>query len=200
MSALSIQPCQRVILAVGMSATKACGNLVMAQLRKAMVDLVERALVDSGFTADFRDRYVDRGDWLISLIHPTDRIPKTWLLTKFAPKLSHLLDERNAGQYYRLRLKAVIHPGDVTFDELGWFGQDLDIATDLLKAPALEDYLQQTSAPLVLVVSDQIHRSVIRHGYDGIDERAFAPLLRVEVNGEECRGWVHVPGEFRPDG
>ena len=195
MSALSIQPCQRIIFAVGMAATKACSNLVMAQLRKAMVDLVEQALVESGFTTDFRDRYVDRGDWLIILIHPVDRIPKTWLLTKLVPRLRELVDARNAGQYYPLRLRAVIHPGDVTFDELGWFGEDINIATGLLTALAVEARFQQASAPLVVAVSDQIHRSVIKHGYDGIDVRAFAPLLRLEVDGEECRGWVQVLAE-----
>lgn len=194
MSTLSIQPCQRTILAVGMVPPKACSNLMMALLRRAMFDLVDRALVDSGITADLRDRYVDRGEWLIVLIHPTDRIPKTWLLTKLVPRLRELLDERNAGQY-PLWLRVVIHPGDVTCDELGWFGEDIDIATSLLKAPVLEEESRQLPAPLVLVVSDQIHRSVIRHGYDGIDERAFIPLPRVEVAGEECKGWVHVPGE-----
>lgn len=191
MSTLSIQPCQRTILAVGMVPPKTCSNLVMALLRKAMFDLVDQALVDSGVTPDLRDRYVDRGGWLMVLIHPTDRIPKTWLLTKFVPRLNELLEGHNARQFYPLRLRLVIHPGDVTCDELGWFGEDIDIATGLLTAPALEDRGEH----LVVVVSDQIHRSVIRHGYDGIDERAFVPLPRVEVAGEECRGWVHVPSE-----
>ncbi|MEV6236969.1 hypothetical protein [Lentzea sp. NPDC051838] len=195
MSALSIQPRQRIILAVGMVPPKACSNLVMGVLRGAMIELVDRALVETGVTPDFRDRPVDRGDWLIVLIHPTDRIPKPSLLTELVPRLRELVAERNVGQYYPLRLRVVIHPGDVTCDELGWFGEDINIATELLTAPALEDRLQRTSDPLVLVVSDQIHRSVIRHGYDGIDERAFIPLPRVEVAGEECKGWVHVPGE-----
>ncbi|WP_083268223.1 hypothetical protein [Lentzea guizhouensis] len=174
-----------------MAPSQACGNSVKGRLRAAMIALVEQALVDSGVTADLRDRYVDRGDWLIVLVHPTDRIPKTWLLTRLVPKMKALLDERNAGQYYPLRLRLVIHPGDVTCDDLGWFGEDIDIATGLLTASALE----QTTAPLVLVVSDQIHRSVIRHGYDGVDDWVFVPLPRVEVAGEECKGWVHVPDE-----
>lgn len=90
--------------------------------------------------------------------------------------------------------RIVIHPGDVTCDELGWFGEDIDIATGLLTALALEDRAEHLVL-VVLVVSEQIHRSVIRHGYDGIDEQAFIPLPRVEVAGEECKGWVHVPRE-----
>ncbi|HUQ58492.1 hypothetical protein [Lentzea sp.] len=154
-----------------------------------MVRLVDRALLDTEVIPELRDRYVDRGGCLMVLIRPTDRIPKTWLLTKFVPRLRELLETHNSVQLYPLRLKLVIHPGDVTFDELGWFGEDIDIATGLLTAPALEGRIEH----LVLVVSDQIHRSVIRQGYDGIDEQAFVPLPRVEVAGEECRGWVQVP-------
>lgn len=196
MSALSIEPPrQRIILAVGMVPPRACSNFVMGVLRSAMIELVDEALVGSGVTPDFRDRPVDRGDWLIVLIHPTDRVPKTLLLTELVPRLSRLVADRNTGQYYGLRLRVVIHHGDVTCDELGWFGEDLDIATGLLAVPAFEDRLRQTSAPLVLVVSEQIHRSVIRHGYDGIDERAFIPLPQGEMSGEERKGWVYVPDE-----
>lgn len=191
MSALSIQPCQRIIVAVGMAATVARGNQLMGHLRGAMVDLVDRALLDSGVIPELRDRYVDRGGCLMVLIRPTDRFPKTWLLTRLVPRLTELLEAHNLGRLHPLRLRLVIHPGDVTCDELGWFGEDIDIAASLLTVPALEDRAEH----LVLVVSDQIHRSVIRHGYDGIDERAFIPLPRVEVAGEECKGWVHVPGE-----
>ena len=191
MSALSIQPCQRIIVAVGMAATMARGNQLMGHLREAMVKLVDQALLDSEVIPEFRDRYVDRGGCLMVLIRPTDRIPKTSLLTKFVPRRTKLLEKHNEVQPYPLRLRLVIHPGDVTCDELGWFGEDIDIAAGLLTALALEDRAEH----LVLVVSEQIHRSVIRHGYDGIDERAFIPLPRVEVAGEECKGWVHVPGE-----
>ncbi|MEU7478118.1 hypothetical protein AB0A63_19190 [Lentzea sp. NPDC042327] len=174
-----------------MTPPTACSNLVMALLRRAVIDLVEHALVDSGVTPDLRDRFVDRGDWLIVLVHPTDRIPKTWLLTRLVPRLKALLDERNAGQDHPLRLRLVIHPGDVACDDFGWFGEDIDIATRLLTASTHE----QATAPLVLVVSEPIHRSVIRHGYDGVDDWVFVPLPRVEVAGEECKGWVHVPDE-----
>jgi hypothetical protein len=164
---------------------------MMGHLREVMVKLVDQALVDSEVMPELRDRYVDRGGCLMVLIRPADRIPKTLLLTRLVPRLNELLEEYNAAQLSPLRLRVVIHPGDVSCDELGWFGEDIDIATGLLTALALDDRAEH----LVLVVSDQIHRSVIRHGYDGIDEQAFIPLPRVEVAGEECKGWVHVPGE-----
>jgi hypothetical protein len=169
---------------------------VKAQLRRDTYEFFEQALVDSGGTTDLRDRYVDRVDGPMALIRPTDRFPKTWLLTRFAPRLRELLDERNSGAgHHPLRLRIAIHAGDVACDDTGWFGEEIEIANRLLAAPALKTRLQQTFSPVVLVVSEQIHRSVIRHGYPGIDARTFTPLIKLEVAGLECHGWVHVPGE-----
>jgi hypothetical protein len=47
--------------------------------------------------------------------------------------------------------------------------------------------------PLVLVVSEEIYWSIVRHGYEGIPESGFGPLVRVVVAGRRHRGWVHVP-------
>jgi hypothetical protein len=33
------------------------------------------------------------------------------------------------------------------------------------------------------VISGDIYRAVVRHGYDGIDRSAFHPLVRVNVAG-----------------
>ncbi|MEU3644002.1 hypothetical protein AB0E59_11555 [Lentzea sp. NPDC034063] len=190
-----IHPIPRVILAAAIQGTAACSNSVKAQWRWDTYALVEQALLDSGSSTDLRDRYVDRVDGPMVLIHPADRFPKTWLLTRFAPRLRELLDDRNTDHRHPLRLAIAIHAGDVACDDTGWFGEEIEIANRLLAAPALKIRSQQTSSPLVLVVSEQIHRSVIRHGYDGIDASAFDPLITLKVAGLECRGWVHVPGE-----
>jgi hypothetical protein len=198
MNALSsvqpIYPVPRVIVMAAIQVPAACSNSVRAQLRWDTYQLFERALLHSESTTDLRDRHVDRGDGLMTLIHATDRFPKTWLLTRFAPRLRELLDERNADQPDPLRLRIAIHAGDVACDDAGWFGDEIEIANGLLAAPALRTRLQQNVSPVVLVVSEQIHRSVVRHGYDGIDPQAFTPLIKLQVAGLECRGWVHVPG------
>jgi hypothetical protein len=192
-----IYPLPRVIVAAAFQATAPCSNWEKAQLRWSTYELFEQAMLDSGITTDLRDPYVDRVDGPMALIHLTDRFPKTWLLTRFAPRLRELLDERNSGygQHHPLRLRIAIHAGDVTCDDTGWFGNEIEIANRLLAASALKARLRQTSSPVVLVVSEQIHRSVIMHGDPGIDARAFTPLIKLEVAGLECRGWVHVPGE-----
>ena len=47
--------------------------------------------------------------------------------------------------------------------------------------------------PLILVVSEDIHSSVVRHGYDGIDHGTFHQLVRVRVAGRRYPGWIHLP-------
>ncbi len=35
----------------------------------------------------------------------------------------------------------------------------------------------------------------MRHGYDGIDQDAFQPMVRVQVAGRRHCGWVQVPSQ-----
>lgn len=90
------------------------------------------------------------------------------------------------------RLRVAIHVGDVHLDRKGTFGEDIDITVRLLDSPEPKNRLRQTDAPLVVVVSDQIFRSVVRHGYDGIDDRDYEPLVQLDIGGWQQRGWVHV--------
>ena len=43
------------------------------------------------------------------------------------------------------------------------------------------------------VISGDIYRSVVRQGYEGIDQHTFHPLIRVRVAGQRHPGWVQVP-------
>ena len=42
-------------------------------------------------------------------------------------------------------------------------------------------------------MSGDICRSIVRHGYDGIDQRAFQLLVRVQIAGNRYLGWVQIP-------
>ncbi|MGH3194164.1 MAG: hypothetical protein ACRDOL_44270, partial [Streptosporangiaceae bacterium] len=63
----------------------------------------------------------------------------------------------------------------------------------LLDAARVKQALRETPDPLVLVVSGDIYSSVVRHGYDGIDQQAFHPLVRVHVAGKRYPGWIRIP-------
>jgi hypothetical protein len=88
-----------------------------------------------------------------------------------------------------------VHAGEVHYDANGCFGEALDVAFRLLDASQVKRALQGAVEPLILVVSGDIYRSVVRHGYDGIDQRAYHPLVRVQVAGNRYPGWIQLPRE-----
>ena len=51
------------------------------------------------------------------------------------------------------------------------------MAFRLLDAPRFKEELKSATVPLALVASDYIYQSIIRHGYDGIDDTEFLPLV-----------------------
>ena len=185
------QPCYRRIFAVDIEQSTEQNNSAKMSLRRAMYELLEQSMVESGIPASHRDGFVDRGDGILSLIHPVDDVPKTLLLSKVVPMLDELL--AGYAECYpeqRLRLRAVVHAGEVHFDGRGWFGEALDVAFRLLDAPEVKKRFRLSVRPLLVVVSDDIYTSVVRHGYAGIDVRSFDEVAHVKVAGERHRGWV----------
>ncbi len=163
-------------------------------------ELFDAALCSAGIHKRHRDRYIDRGDGLLALIHPVDQAPKALLLYRAIPALSSLLADYNASLPHpsrpqrQLRVRVVTHAGDVRYDANGCFGEALDIAFRLLDAAPVKRALRETADPLILVISGDIYSSVVRHGYDGIDQHAFHSLVRVQIAGKRYPGWIHIPG------
>lgn len=184
------QPRYRTILAVDIERSTARTDSVKALLRQVMYDLLEGALNAAGITGEYRDPLIDRGDGALVLVHPVDQAPKTKLLHPVIPALTEVLAQHNTRQpNQELRLRAVVHAGEVHFDKRGCFGEALDIAFRLLDAPDVKMALRQSDDPLVLVTSDHVYRTIVRHGYEGIDDQSYAPL-RLKIAGHEHRGWV----------
>lgn len=194
MTAPRVLPLHRSIVVVDVEGSTTRNNSAKAGVRQAMYHLVEGALRTSGIGERQHEPLIDRGDGVMALIHPVDQVPKTALLNRFVPTLTELLTEHNREQpRFAFRLRCAVHAGEVAFDPRGAFGEAIDITCRLLDAPELKLKLARSGAPLVLVVSEDIHRSVIQHGYDGIDDQTFEPLVCVRVGERQHRGWVHVP-------
>jgi class 3 adenylate cyclase len=194
-------PCYRAIVALDIERSTSRPDPVKAELRSKTYELFEAALRQAGINSCHHDRFIDRGDGLLALIHPVDQAPKTVLLNRAVPVLSRLLADYNAGlpqhcqQQRQLRLRVVMHAGEVQYDANGCFGEALDVAFRLLDAARVKRTLREMAGPLILVVSEDIYRSVIRHGYDGIDLETFHQLVRVQIAGRRHPGWVHLPGD-----
>lgn len=192
-------PLYRAIVAVDIERSTSRPDPIKGELRKMTYEMFEVALRTAGIDKRHRDRFIDRGDGLLALIHPVDRAPKALVLNRVVPFLSRLLAEYNAGlalpsqPQRQLRIRIVMHAGEVHYDANGCFGEALDVAFRLLDAARVKRALRDTADPLVLVVSGDIHSSVVRHGYDGIDGETFHQLVRVQVAGKRYPGWIQLP-------
>jgi hypothetical protein len=189
-----LQPRQRIIVACDVEESSSRTNPAKAALRLDMYELLEATLKACDIREEVWAPFHDRGDGAMLLLRPDDEVPKTLLLHTFVPTMTERLAEHSAtypGRMFRLRL--AIHSGEVHFDTRGVFGADIDLTFRLLNSRDLKRRLRETDAPLVLAVSNYIHQSVIRHGYDGIDGRTFEPAICLQVADQRHVGWVQVP-------
>lgn len=194
-----LDPMYRSILAVDIEGSTRRNNRVKEELRYEVYRLVGEALCVTGIGSQhYHHPFTDRGDGFLVLLRPVDEIPKRLLLSHLIPTLARLLAAYNssvspAEQPRVLRLRAVIHAGEVLYDGKGFFGEDLDVAFRLLDAPRFKAELKSATVPLALVASDYIYQSVIKHGYEGIDDQEYLQRVTVNVGDQRRKGWVHLP-------
>jgi len=189
------QPRYRIVFGVDVESSTTRNNSAKARMRDAMYALVTEAFVRNEITADDHDPLLDRGDGLVALLRPADRVPKTLLLQSVVPMLSRLIDEHNTHRPEdRLRLRTVLHAGEVHYDTRAPFGETLDVVFRLLDSPVAKRALRGITAPLVLAVSDDIYQSVVRHQYDGIDQLTYTAFMTKRNSTTWDSGWLHVPG------
>ena len=128
------------------------------------------------------------------------RPPRRSCSTAWSRLFGQLLADYNASlprasRPQQLRIRVVIHAGEVRYDAHGCFGEALDITFRLLDDSRVKKALQGTADPMVLVVSGDIYRSVVRHSYDASDQPSFQPLVCVRVAGSRHLGWIQVSGQ-----
>jgi len=194
-------PCHRAIVALDIEGSTSRPDPVKAELRTMLYELFDAALRSAGIYPRHRDRFIDRGDGLLALIHPVVQAPKALLLNRVIPVLAEFLTDYNASLPHlsrpqrQLRVRVVVHAGEVHRDANGCFGEALDIAFRLLDAPRVKRALKTAQDPLLLVVSGDIYGFVVRHGCDGIDQSAFRRLVSPQVAGNRYPGWIQIPGQ-----
>lgn len=189
-------PLHRSIVAVDLEGSTLRTNPVKGELRRTMYDLLGRSLDGVAITDNHLEKWTDRGDGVMLLIRPHDEVPKTVLLSRLIPLLTVLLAEYNAEvaqPALRIRLRAVVHAGEVHADSRGFYGEAIDVAIRLLDSRPVKKALKQVESPLVLVVSEQIYSGIVAQGY--VDSDTYWPLVRVRLAGKQHRGWVHIPNQ-----
>lgn len=185
-------PVHRSIIVLDLEGSTMRTNLVKGELRRVMYDLLEHSLEAVAITGHRLESLTDRGDGVLALVRPHDEVPKTVLFERFIPLLTDLVAGYNAQAEQpalQMRLRAVVHAGEVHMDNRGCYGAAIDVAVRLLDAPQLKKALKQAAAPLVLAVSEEIHSGIISHGY--VDASKYFPIS-VRVGTRRHRGWVRL--------
>jgi hypothetical protein len=188
-------PVYRSIVVVDLEGSTRRSNTAKGELRRVMYELLDQAFLAAGIGPGHLEEPADRGDGVLILIRPHDDVPKAALLRRLIPALAGLLGEHNAAAgrpELELRMRVAVHAGEVHEDGRGFYGDDLDVAFRLVNAPAVKRALREAaSAPLVLVVSEEIFSAVVRHGYVAAD--GYEASVRVRVGERLRRGRVHIP-------
>jgi hypothetical protein len=194
-------PVHRSIVAVDVEGSTRRTNPAKGKLRCILYDLLERAFKAAGIGPRHLEELADRGDGVLILIRPYDDVPKTVLFSRLIPVLTSLLAEHNAAvaePELRMRLRVVVHAGEVHDDGWGFYGDDIDVAFRLLEAPKVKRVLRDApEAPLVLVVSEEIWSGIVRHGY--VDGGPYQQRVQVKVGEQRRRGRVYLPVPARSD-
>jgi HD domain len=186
---------RRVIVALDIENSTSRPDPVKAELRTMLYELFDAALRAAGVTARRRDRFADRGDGLLALIDPADQAP---LIHLAIPAFSQLLASYNAslphpgGADRQLRVRVVMHAGNVYDDSNGYFGEALDAAFRLLDAPRVKAELKTAPGPILLVVSSDIYTALAP---DDPGPAISSRLITAQVAGHHYQGSIHVPAQ-----
>lgn len=130
----------------------------------------------------------DRGDGILILSRA--ETPKTLFVDCLPYTLALELARHNSTHppEEQIRLRLVLHAGEINYDEYGVTGYSIIHAFRLLDAPPLKVAFADSSAILAIIGSDWFFTEVIRHS-EFSNAASYSPL-EVKSKETETRGWV----------
>jgi hypothetical protein len=136
-------------------------------LRDDLQKLIKDAFVYTELESD--SRYTgDTGDGVLLVINP--KFDKSKLITEFIPRLEYNLNDRNrcAADFLQLKIRAVIHCGEILEDEpeitgKGVVSNEIIIAARLLDSEFLKTMVRDSNrrSPIALLVSDDFYNKIL---------------------------------------
>jgi hypothetical protein len=139
----------------------------------------------------------DRGDGVFVLIPP--EVPKELLAGSLPTALAAELDRHNGTHEAaeQIRLRMVIHAGEVRYDGYGTTAAAVNLAFRLLDADALKVGLASSPGVLAIIVSEWFFQEVVRHS-PACDATNFR-RVQVAVKETTAAGWIYIPYHKRGD-
>lgn len=131
-------------------------------VRDGLYQVLATAFADCGLPWD-DGATDDVGDSVMVLL-PADT-PKGILVDRLPERLVAALREHNHVHTIgaRLRLRMAVHAGEVHYDSHGKTSAEMIFTYRILDAAEAKRALRESTATLVLIVSDSFYRSVVRH-------------------------------------
>jgi len=171
--------------------------VVQARIQQALRRIEARALAQAGVDPTRVGRQ-PTGDGAVLAV-PGD-IPKELITTKYVDALCEGVEEHDAEcpAAETIRLRLALHAGESPAGQGEWAGPGIVAASRLVDAPVLRRVMAAaTGSALVLIVSDDWYRAVIREGYAS---GAGYQQVWVEAKKFADFAWVRVPGRTQPPG
>ncbi|WP_035306089.1 hypothetical protein [Actinokineospora inagensis] len=185
-------PRHRSIVVFDIASSSRWDNPAQARARRALDVLVRRAFRAAGIPW-WRLAVEGTGDGMIILLPPG--ISKVDILDPVVPNLVRVLRAYNAevAAHLRIRLRMAVHAGEVLRTRYGWVSADVTKACRMVDGePLYAEFERSPEADLVVVVSEQIHESVVRHGYRRIDPGDYLPV-HIVVKESDLEARLLVP-------
>lgn len=183
------EPTNKTILLLDIEGSGGRLHVEQAVIRRMLYAVLRETMTAAGVEPT-EYRAEDRGDGAFVLIDPS--VPKPQLIRALLTTTPMRLYSNNrlAAKGAQVRLRLVLHTGEVALDEYGAVGADIVSAFRLLDSGELHHALKRTSEPSVLCVSDAIYWGVVHHAHHGIRPEHFHPF---EGEGKEgpLSGWYH---------
>lgn len=134
----------------------------------------------------------DRGDGVMILV-PSD-VPTIYLADPFLNRILASLREHNAihAPEAAIRLRLVLHAGQVRLDSDGASGRALNFAFRLLDGPVVKTMLRDSSGILAVVASEEFYREVITQNPAAASDDY--QRIHVERNGFSSGAWLRLLG------
>jgi hypothetical protein len=138
----------------------------------------------------------DRGDGAMVLV-PSD-VSKNRLARRLPELVAAALTEHNKAVHgpARIRLRMVLHAGEVHRDGHGPTSDSLILAFRLLDAPAAKRALEASTGVLVVIVSEWFFDAVVRHDPTAVPD-AYRPVP-VTTKETVTHAWLRLLGNPSP--
>ncbi|QNE17012.1 hypothetical protein F1D05_02660 [Kribbella qitaiheensis] len=165
-------------------------HLEQAEAHRVLYSILRRVLASAGIE-QMSVRTEDRGDGVFVLLDAG--VPKVRVIRALLTDLPTALYDYNrlASESAQVRMRTVLHAGDVEITSDGAVGPPVVEAFRLINSEVLRKALADAGEPSVLCVSDAIHRDVVRHDHSGIRVDRFHRLVAVSKEGP-LPAWVHT--------